>query len=390
MPDYYESENGHFFQKNKNGQIKRISRELFFKKNSSNKKGGAITHSNQNTLGTILPTARLFQSKPLEIVTKLSSNLKKKYFEYQDSPQSCGRHALNNLLGGPYFVFNPNIPDWEIYDLDVKPKGIINLHKLCLTLQKIFYNHNINSGSIHNNSDKCSKDENYNYSVLIAALCLFNYDFIKEFHDFDILSDYLRDQQQAFRNNNDIIANFELNILVNYGNFHWVAICKYKFDSKIYFYDSLREEIVIFEDLFDFIQDFNGDGCVFLIFKKFETTEYKNPVRELFRKRNLNYNSVVKPSYYNNILKSVPKLELDKYMKNHEIHFLKSTKKSEIPSLANINRKRMNTYEKQKKVHNKLVANEERRSTKFTPVFRPAPPNKPITGWRGLLTSHSR
>ena len=108
MPDYYESENGHFFQKNKNGQIKRISRELFFKKNSSNKKGGTLTQSNQNTLGTILPTGRLFQSKPSEIVTKLSPNFKEKYFEHQYKPESCGRHALNNLLGGPYFEFKRN------------------------------------------------------------------------------------------------------------------------------------------------------------------------------------------------------------------------------------------------------------------------------------------
>ena len=44
MPYYFESEDGHFFQKNKNGKIKRISKELFIEKNGLNKSGGATTN----------------------------------------------------------------------------------------------------------------------------------------------------------------------------------------------------------------------------------------------------------------------------------------------------------------------------------------------------------
>ena len=276
-------------------------------------------------------------------------------------------------------------------------KGIINLHKLCLTLQKIFYNSSIQKGSIHNNSDKCLTTENYNYTILIAALCLFNYDFIKEFRYFEeenrnseeeinvekYLRDYLLDLMEGSTNND--MNNLELKILANHviskESGHWVAICKYKSDKKIYFYDSLRKEIEIFEDLNDFIENFNGDGYVFLIFKKFETTEYKNPVRVLFEKRNLKYNNVVIPSYYNNILKSAPK---------HEMHFLESTKKSEIPSLANINRMKVSTYEKEKAEYNKRIANNARKKSqnpRFIPEFKAAPPTKPITGWKGALTS---
>jgi hypothetical protein len=45
MPDFYETGNGYFFQKNKNGKTKRISRELFMKKNASKlMKGGAFPY----------------------------------------------------------------------------------------------------------------------------------------------------------------------------------------------------------------------------------------------------------------------------------------------------------------------------------------------------------
>jgi hypothetical protein len=45
MLDFYETSNGYFFQKNKNGKTKRISRELFMKKNASKlMKGGAFPY----------------------------------------------------------------------------------------------------------------------------------------------------------------------------------------------------------------------------------------------------------------------------------------------------------------------------------------------------------
>ena len=100
--------------------------------------------------------------------------------------------------------------------------------------------------------------------------------------------------------------------------------------------------------------------------------------------------SVSFTAYYNNILKSAPKHELDKYMKNSQMHFLESTKKSEIPSLANINRMKVSTYEKEKAEYNKRIANNARKKSqnpRFIPEFKAAPPTKPITGWKGALTS---
>ena len=41
MPDYFESPNGYYFQKNKNGKSKRISKDIYLKKNTLNQKGGA-------------------------------------------------------------------------------------------------------------------------------------------------------------------------------------------------------------------------------------------------------------------------------------------------------------------------------------------------------------
>ena len=45
MPDYFESPNGYFFQKNKNGKSKRISKDIYLKKNTLNQKGGAFPYS---------------------------------------------------------------------------------------------------------------------------------------------------------------------------------------------------------------------------------------------------------------------------------------------------------------------------------------------------------
>jgi hypothetical protein len=45
MPEYFESPNGYFFQKNKNGKSKRISKDVYLKKNTLNQKGGAFPYS---------------------------------------------------------------------------------------------------------------------------------------------------------------------------------------------------------------------------------------------------------------------------------------------------------------------------------------------------------
>ena len=34
MPEYFESPNGYYFQKNKNGKSKRISKDVYLKKNT--------------------------------------------------------------------------------------------------------------------------------------------------------------------------------------------------------------------------------------------------------------------------------------------------------------------------------------------------------------------
>ena len=45
MPEYFESPNGYYFQKNKNGKSKRISKDIYLKKNTLNQKGGAFPYS---------------------------------------------------------------------------------------------------------------------------------------------------------------------------------------------------------------------------------------------------------------------------------------------------------------------------------------------------------
>ena len=58
------------------------------------------------------------------------------YFEHQDMMASCGRHALNNLLQRAAFTFE-NDDGVPMLNLTAPPpKGSINLHQLCLTMNK--------------------------------------------------------------------------------------------------------------------------------------------------------------------------------------------------------------------------------------------------------------
>lgn len=115
------------------------------------------------------------------------------YFEPQD-PQSlgCGRHALNNLLGGTYFVKDD---EQEITDGNVQSLGIpVSLMSMCrylVTKKQVI------------GTNPCPASENYEDSVMMGALRAIGY--------------------SATPLVLDEITDSELGFIANVGD-HWVAL----------------------------------------------------------------------------------------------------------------------------------------------------------------------
>jgi hypothetical protein len=100
------------------------------------------------------------------------------YYEFQDSDLSCGRHALNNLLGGHVFDASAARYDAsETYSFDAGSREIrypIDLHVLCRTIYPDISNANIVS-SKETLATYCQRQENYDINLLIAALHMAGY-----------------------------------------------------------------------------------------------------------------------------------------------------------------------------------------------------------------------
>ena len=89
--------------------------------------------------------------------------LDKRYFQKQESA-GCGRHALNNLLGGTYFMRGTENEGY------IPGKYPIPLQNLCITLGRI-----LSKGGINREVTQCPSNEYYNLSVLIAGLNLLGF-----------------------------------------------------------------------------------------------------------------------------------------------------------------------------------------------------------------------
>jgi hypothetical protein len=182
-----------------------------------------------------------------EIKTAIVS---RKYFESQRDTLSCGRHALNNLLGRECFTFSKY--NKTPMDLTIEPKSEpIDLQSLCYTM----------NNSIAKEYFKCLDTENYDTPLLMSALCLVKYK-----------------MTEANKEKHKIIkSNKEFKMIVNEGGRnHWVAICRYKDDSHIYYFDSLKVSPIQYT--LDKFSDEHLNNTNQLWFNVVEMSEYENPI----------------------------------------------------------------------------------------------------------------
>ena len=194
-----------------------------------------------------------------------------KYFEHQNSMASCGRHALNHLLGGSYFTFSRiSNNQYNVLDLNRPPLEYpVNLQQFCYTMN--YYLSTIIEG---NDEFVCLDYENYNESLLRAALCLFNYRMDGTYLSYHKMLEHIR-----FHN--------EWKLLVNESGSpqggHWVAICKYVGDNNIYYFNSLRQNVEIYSSIRDFENRYNRYSGQYYVVEPYRTKTYKNPFVTLYQ-----------------------------------------------------------------------------------------------------------
>ena len=147
------------------------------------------------------------------------------YFSKQDDPLSCGRHALNNLLGNDYFIKSGPV----ITSLDTLPDPI-PLQQLCDYISK-------QEGL--KDLVKCDPKENYEGSILDFALGIVGF-------PTEIIGDVpLNATGYDYTETNDNFRGYIINLgdrnsgdkSIN----HWVALRKSIHDNFVYF-DSLRDK----------------------------------------------------------------------------------------------------------------------------------------------------
>ena len=152
-------------------------------------------------------------------------------------------------------------------DLTIEPKSEpINLQSLCYTMHSNIDNNNNNSEPFF----KCLDTENYDIELLMSALYLVKYKMTNA-----------NDEEKL-----KIIKLKEFKMIVNEGDRkHWVAICRYKDDSHIYYFDSLKVSPIQYT-LHRFKDEYLNNTNQ-LWFNVVEMSEYKNPI-SLFRFAKMN------------------------------------------------------------------------------------------------------
>lgn len=159
--------------------------------------------------------------------------------ERQEDGLGCGRHALNNLFGDVYFTA---YTDEGAYTIDEIKEAVeklstdnpLDLQRLCGYL----FAHPFSGIESVNVSDDtaiddllCPENENYNVTVLVAALRFLGYNL--QIDNLGKLSRIIN-QPDTF------------GILINTGG-HWITVRKY--EGKIYKLDSLIKTAVEFSDI---------------------------------------------------------------------------------------------------------------------------------------------
>jgi DNA-directed RNA polymerase subunit E'/Rpb7 len=194
------------------------------------------------------------------------------YFEHQDMMASCGRHALNNLLQRAAFTFE-NDDGVPMLNLTAPPpKGPINLHQLCLTMNKKLQK--THSSPVRDEFE-CLSYENHSISLLMAALSLVNHSMENPSNDKDTVSATLL----------SLGAASEWKMLVNENGSprggHWTAVIKNGDDPAVYYLNSLKNKVVTYSTIQDFVDRFIQQEFSSRIQFAFveRVANYVNPIR---------------------------------------------------------------------------------------------------------------
>jgi len=161
--------------------------------------------------------------------------------ESQPSDLSCGRHALNNLLRGPFFTFDTKVnTDLRLNQIPTQPP--INLQQVCISLQLSMMDETLTDPEVRRRLiTECPSTENYDILILTAALNLVGYD-VKQEDKFANLVEYF-----DYNSNFDYNSSGEILLLLNQlsgttnRGLHWIAVRKYNGDNTVYSYDSLKK-----------------------------------------------------------------------------------------------------------------------------------------------------
>jgi hypothetical protein len=194
------------------------------------------------------------------------------YFEHQDMMASCGRHALNNLLQRAAFTFehDDGVPMLNL--TAPPPKGPINLHQLCLTMNKKLQK--THSTAIRDEFE-CLSYENHSISLLMAALSLVNHSMENPSNDKDTVSATLL----------SLGAASEWKMLINENGSprggHWTAVIKNGDDPAVYYLNSLKNKAVTYSTIQDFVDRFIQQEFSSRIQFAFveRVANYVNPIR---------------------------------------------------------------------------------------------------------------
>ena len=169
------------------------------------------------------------------------------YFEHQNMMASCGRHALNNLLQRKVFTFDHDDGVPMLNLTAPPPKGPINLHQLCLTMNKKLQK---SHSSPIRDEFECLSYENHSISLLMAALSLVNHSMENPSNDKDTVSATLL----------SLGAASEWKMLVNENGSprggHWTAVIKNGDDPAVYYLNSLKNKVVTYSTIQDFVDRF--------------------------------------------------------------------------------------------------------------------------------------
>lgn len=169
------------------------------------------------------------------------------YFEHQDDVASCGRHALNHLVQREAFSFSTDDSEEDL-DLTVPPSEPINLQQLCLTMRNT-----VKHISGIEDEFVCLDYENHSLPLLMAGLSLVNHEMDDNpSSDKDVVAGMILSLSSG--------AASEWKMLVNENGSprggHWIAVLKNRDDPKVYYFNSLRQQVETYTSVDEFVRKY--------------------------------------------------------------------------------------------------------------------------------------